>query len=231
MDNADSEPQSVQRVYAERFAADLAANRSEQGELTAHIAELQARVGQLKEDESWLAGMRAGLPGEAASPRPSLTAEAGTAAVGEDAPATGAVPQPRPAKGSQTTAARPGPAGKASAATKGSRRKAPRKAAEKKGAAAGAAGTSGAPLHQLIHALMPAGEPQLAREVHVALEKAHPDRKTSVQVVRNTLETLVKKGLIGKRIQKGAAMYTAAVPAGTAPTAGQRARAGAAAGS
>lgn len=56
---------------------------------------------------------------------------------------------------------------------------------------------------------MPLGEPRLVREVHAALTKAHPERGTSVQVVRNTLETLVKRGVVGKGTQKGAAMYTA----------------------
>ncbi|UZK52904.1 hypothetical protein NEH16_01150 [Streptomyces drozdowiczii] len=59
---------------------------------------------------------------------------------------------------------------------------------------------------------MPLGEPRLVREVHADLTEAHPERGTSVQVVRNTLETLVKRGVVGKGIQKGTAMYTATAP-------------------
>ncbi|TXS04454.1 hypothetical protein EAO73_15575 [Streptomyces sp. col6] len=130
MNNTDSASQSVQRVYAERFATDLADNRCEQQELTAQIERLRARLEQLRTDETWLDGMQAALPGATAPPRP-------------------------------------------------------------------------------LRALMPLGEPRLVREVHADLTEAHPERGTSVQVVRNTLETLVKRGVIGKGIQKGTAMYTA----------------------
>lgn len=172
MANADGAVQSVQSVYAERFAADLAANRSEQGEITARIAESQTRLDRLREDEKWLSGVQGTLPAPA--------------------PAAKSVPRPRPAKASNK---------------------------------AGAQETA-APLHQLVLALLPAGEPRLVREVHADLEKAHPDRKTSVQVVRNTLETLVKRGAITKGTQKGSAMYTA--PERTAgPAAGGTASAGA----
>ncbi|MGW1184222.1 hypothetical protein [Streptomyces drozdowiczii] len=47
------------------------------------------------------------------------------------------------------------------------------------------------------------------------MTKAHPERGTSVQVVRNTLETLVKRGVVGKGLQKGTAMYTATEAAQT----------------
>ncbi|WNI20591.1 hypothetical protein [Streptomyces sp. ITFR-16] len=169
MANADGAVRSVQSVYAERFAADLAANRSEQEEITGRIAELQTRLDRLREDEKWLSGMQGTLP----------------------APAAKSVPRPRPAKARKKTAAPQTPA----------------------------------PLHQLVLALLPAGEPRLVREVHADLEKAHPDRTTSVQVVRNTLETLVKRGAVTKGTQKGSAMYTAPQPA--AEAAGGKASAGA----
>lgn len=203
MKNTDSASQSVQRVYAERLAADLAANRSEQEELTARIAELQARLEQRKKDESWLTGMQTTLSGATAPGRSHAAPKAGAAAVGEEAPAVKAVPKPRPARRAKVPSVSAVSAGRTG----------------KKASAA-----ADAPLRELIRALMPVGEPRLAREVHADLEKAHPERGTSVQVVRNTLETMVKRGAVAKGIQKGAAMYTVSGPATTAQTADRPAR-------
>ncbi|THA68664.1 hypothetical protein E6P78_13465 [Streptomyces sp. A0958] len=200
MKNADSASRSVQKVYAERLAADLAANRSEQEDLTAQIAELRARLERRRKDESWLTGVQTTLSGTTVPSRPRPAPQAGAAPVSEVVPAVKAVPKPRRAKRAKVPAVPAGGTGKKAAAT------------------------AGAPLHQLIRALMPVGEPRLAREVHVELEEAHPDRRTSVQVVRNTLETMVKRGVVTKGIQKGAAMYTASEPATTAETAGQPVR-------
>ncbi|MET7762415.1 BlaI/MecI/CopY family transcriptional regulator [Streptomyces sp. NPDC005393] len=49
----------------------------------------------------------------------------------------------------------------------------------------------------------------MAREVTDQLAQDHPDRATSVQTVRNNLETLVKKNAVEKSHQQGSAMYTA----------------------
>ncbi|MYS33233.1 hypothetical protein K388_04030 [Streptomyces sp. KhCrAH-43] len=183
--DTDNASQSVQRVYAERFATDLADNRAEQQELTAQIERLRSRLEQLRTDETWLAGMQSALPGTTAPPRPRRASRAGSGDT-----ATKAVPSPRPA-------------GRAKA----------KPAAARAGGRKAASTTAAAPLHQLIRALMPLGEPRLVREVHAELAKAHPERGTSVQVVRNTLETLVKRGVVGKGLQKGTAMYTATEPA------------------
>ncbi|WP_405940199.1 hypothetical protein OG338_29120 [Streptomyces sp. NBC_00726] len=188
MNNADSASQSVQTMYAERFATDLTDNRAEQKELTAQIERLRARLAQLRADETWLTGMQAALPGETAPPRPRRAPRTGEKPAEDDTPSGTPVPGPRPA-------------GRAK----------PRPSRAKAGGSRAATAT--APLHQLIRALMPPGEPRLVREVHADLTEAHPERGTSVQVVRNTLETLVKRGAIGKGIQKGAAMYTATEPA------------------
>ncbi|MFJ7629113.1 hypothetical protein ACIQZN_21730 [Streptomyces sp. NPDC097595] len=200
MNNADSASQSVQTMYAERFATDLTDNRAEQKELTAQIERLRDRLEQLRTDETWLTGMQAALPGETAPPRPRRAPRTGRKPAETDAPAGTAVPGPRPAGRAK---ARPSRA----------------RTSVKK-----AVPTAAAPLHQLIRALMPLGEPRLVREVHADLAKAHPERGTSVQVVRNTLETLVKRGVVGKGIQKGTAMYTATAPAASegdeAPAAG-----------
>ncbi|NED11487.1 hypothetical protein [Streptomyces sp. SID9124] len=191
--DTDNASQSVQRVYAERFATDLADNRAEQKELTAQIERLRSRLEQLRTDETWLTGMQSALPGATAPPRPRRApqTDAGQtdeARAGDGDTAAKAVPSPRLA-------------GRAKAKPAGART-----AGRKAGT------TAAAPLHQLIRALMPVGEPRLVREVHADLTKKHPERGTSVQVVRNTLETLVKRGVLGKGMQKGAAMYTATEP-------------------
>ncbi|MFD3652171.1 hypothetical protein [Streptomyces sp. NPDC058620] len=219
----DTDLKSVQSTYAERFAADLVANRSEQGEITAQLTQLQTRLEQLKKDEGWLSGMQGTLPTTAPSAE-ALPAEAtGTAPVTDTAQDAKAVPQPRSAKGTRTKAAaskatQPKAAAKKPAATaKSTSRKTVKKASggdavAKEATEAAAPKSTDTPLHQLLRAFLPAGEPRLVREVHADLEKVHPDRKTSAQVVRNSLETLVKRGIISKEIQKGSAMYTAPKP-------------------
>ncbi|QNE78927.1 hypothetical protein F0344_33935 [Streptomyces finlayi] len=213
----DIDLKSVQSTYAERFAADLVANRSEQGEVTAQIAQLQTRLEQLKKDEGWLAGMQGSLP-TAAPTAPAAASDESA----DPAPTTGtkpdakAVPQPRSAKGTRAKSAQPKTA-QPKAAAKSTARKSAKKASgestvAKKVAEEAAPKTAEAPLHQLLREFLPAGEPRLVREVHADLEKVYPDRKTSAQVVRNSLETLVKRGVISKAIQKGSAMYTAPKP-------------------
>ncbi|MFE9776162.1 BlaI/MecI/CopY family transcriptional regulator [Streptomyces sp. NPDC005931] len=49
----------------------------------------------------------------------------------------------------------------------------------------------------------------MVREVSDRLAQEHPGRATSVQTVRNSLDTLVKKGLAEKSRQQGNTMYTA----------------------
>ncbi|MFC9246222.1 hypothetical protein ACFT7S_20155 [Streptomyces sp. NPDC057136] len=211
----DTDPKSVQSTYAERFAADLVANRSEQGELTATIAQLQTRLEQLKKDEGWLAGMQGTLPTAAPTAQPLPTEATETAPLTDTTPDAKAVPQPRSAKGTRTKAAQPKAAAKKpAAAAKSTSSKTVKKASggnaiAKKATEAAGPKDAEAPLHQLLREFLPAGEPRLVREVHADLEKVYPDRKTSAQVVRNSLETLVKRGIISKEIQQGSAMYTA----------------------
>lgn len=52
----------------------------------------------------------------------------------------------------------------------------------------------------------------MVSEVTTALAEAHPERAASTQVVRNTLETLAKKGVIDKEHRQGSVMYTAHQP-------------------
>lgn len=225
MKNAESASESVQRVYAERFATDLADNRTEQKELTAQIERLRARLEQLRTDETWLDGMQAALPGAAAPPgqrRAARTAGKAAGAGRRTAGDTRSDTDARAGTGSRTTDATP--AGDGTRAGDGTTPAAtpvpkPRPAARAKARPArsrtsGTKTTAAAtPLHQLIRSLMPPGEPRMVREVHADLAKAHPERGTSVQVVRNTLETLVKRGAVDKGLQQGAAMYTVPAPA------------------
>ncbi|MEU5116938.1 hypothetical protein AB0G64_36280 [Streptomyces longwoodensis] len=82
-----------------------------------------------------------------------------------------------------------------------------------------ASAKSGPPLWELIQGILlkTPGQPCMAREVTDQLSQAHPTRATSIQMVRNSLETLVKKNLAEKSRQQGNAMYTAYADAGTPP--------------
>ncbi|MCQ1582135.1 BlaI/MecI/CopY family transcriptional regulator [Streptomyces parvus] len=92
---------------------------------------------------------------------------------------------------------------------------------EAPGEEAAAEEKSGPPLWQLALEILlkTPGQPCVAREVHDQLAQEHPGRATSVQTVRNNLETLVKKGLAEKSRQQGSAMYTANAAADAAPEA------------
>ncbi|MFD8666592.1 hypothetical protein ACFV1U_14465 [Streptomyces microflavus] len=117
-------------------------------------------------------------------------------------------------------------AAKKTAAAKRSTSKAAQKATAKKAAAkpgadqapASAAETAessaekaGPTLWQLVLDILlkTPGQPCVAREVTEQLALEHPGRGTSVQMVRNSLETLVKKGLAEKTQQQRSVMYTA----------------------
>ncbi|GAA2720647.1 MULTISPECIES: hypothetical protein [Streptomyces] len=236
----------IQHKYAQQYADDLAANRQEQGDITAQIAGLKERLEQLKAEENWLAQAQGSLPGapvlsapgaqpasEVAGVPPSDTAEqAGTSApAGPVADAAQTVPQQRQDQ-SVREEQRKQPAKKAAVkkttAKKATVRKAAKKAAVKKpspeeapaqpdAAAEAPAGKAageekpGAPLWRLALGILlkAPGQPCVVKEVRDQLAQDHPDRATSVQTVRNSLETLVKKNLAEKSRQQGSVMYTA----------------------
>jgi hypothetical protein len=241
----------IQNKYAQQYAADLAANRQEQGDVTAQIADLQERLEQLKAEEDWLAKAQGSLPEVPAPSAPEAqpaaavaevpsadTAEqAETSAPAETvADAPQAVPQQRqdeavteeqPKQPAKKVAAKKTTAKKA-AAKKAAKKTTPKKAAAKKpspkeapaqpaaaaeapAAKAAAEEKPGPPLWQLALDILlkTPGQPCVAKEVRDQLAQDHPDRATSIQTVRNNLETLVKKGLAEKSHQQGSAMYTA----------------------
>lgn len=80
----------------------------------------------------------------------------------------------------------------------------------------------GPPLWKLILDILlkTPGQPCVVKEVSEQLAQDHPERATSIQTVRNNLETLVKKKLAEKSHQQGSAMYTAAAVSETDDTAG-----------
>ncbi|MEU7031900.1 hypothetical protein AB0A60_35035 [Streptomyces sp. NPDC046275] len=117
--------------------------------------------------------------------------------------------------------------GKKAAAKKTTAKEAPAQsaaAAEAPADTAAAEEKSGPPLWQLALEILlkTPGQPCVAREVHAQLAQLHPDRATSIQTVRNNLETLVRKKLAEKSNQQGSAMYTAYADtdADAAPTVG-----------
>ncbi|MFD3328468.1 hypothetical protein [Streptomyces sp. NPDC058701] len=305
----------IRSLYAQRFAVDLETNRREQQAASARIAELDARLKQLRAEESWLCGMQGALPPASDGATAAAAAGAGdgqvpaqpvrtpaivTAALSATAtgtPAAESVPRPRRARkttGATAVAkksARPGKAARATtapgapgtagtpakaaarkpaaakattatktgtsagtttgrakpattkavtakatpAATKGGTKSgtavaAPTEAdtAKTRSAKTGTAKTGAAPtatteppLRELVLALLVgAAEPRTVSEVTTALAEAHPGRPASTQVVRNTLETLAKKGAVDKANKQGSVMYTAPRPASGEPAAG-----------
>ncbi|MFJ4953033.1 BlaI/MecI/CopY family transcriptional regulator [Streptomyces sp. NPDC088760] len=151
-----------------------------------------------------------------------------------------AVPQPRQDSQDKPAAKKAAPKGKSPAkkttakkvaaqkttAKKTIEKKMPAQAATAKEAPAKkAAGrkADGPTLHELILSILLASHshPQTAREVFDALKAEHPERATSVQTVRNTLEILVKKNLAERSQQQGAAMYTALAGSDAPATGGE----------
>ncbi|MFF7953625.1 hypothetical protein [Streptomyces griseorubiginosus] len=228
----------VQDRVRQQFDDEIAANRREQEEVTEQIAGLQERLEQLRADEAWLTQAQGSLPGaltpsEPAAERDGASTEqpeiSASAEAATDTPHT--VPQPR--QDQSEKAAQPKQAAKKAPAKKTTAKK----TAAKKTAAdpapapedtttetpakkSAAEEKSGPPLWELILGILlkTPGEPCVAREVTDQLSQDHPARATSIQTVRNNLETLVKKKLAEKSHQQGSAMYTAYTDAG-APSA------------
>ncbi|MEV4868511.1 hypothetical protein [Streptomyces syringium] len=220
----------IRTAYARRFAADLEANRKEQANVTEQIAGLQKRLDQLRVDEAWLMQAQGSLPAVVApsEPKAGPATAAPSWARGEqsetpapaEAVADGPQTVPQPRRDQPVKAEQPKKAAKKRAVSKG---KAPAKRTAAKAPAEGttaekapaekaaAKEKSGPPLHELVLAILlqTPGEPRVAREVTDQLAQDHPDRATSVQTVRNNLESLVRKYAVEKVHQQGSAMYIA----------------------
>ncbi|MFC8954708.1 hypothetical protein ACFT8P_19040 [Streptomyces sp. NPDC057101] len=97
-----------------------------------------------------------------------------------------------------------------------------KKAAVKKATAASAKKTVksvGPTLGELLKELLAQqpGEPKKVSEIGSELKAAHPERTTSDQVVRNTLERLVVKDGLEKDTRQGVVLYTWPTPEAHAP--------------
>ncbi|MFI1100365.1 hypothetical protein [Streptomyces melanogenes] len=201
--------------YAARVTADLEANQQDQSRIRAELDTLKDQLEALERDHGLLQTMQhtlGGAPAKAAPKKAVSTKSTPAKATPAKAVAPAKVPTPRTKK----------PEVKAAAAKPA---RAPRKnTAPAKTASPRKAETSGPTLREVVLGLF-AGhqEPRTVSDVLTELTTAHPDRKTSPQVVRNTLEALVAKGELERERKQGSVFYTApekksAAAAGT-PTA------------
>jgi hypothetical protein len=227
----------IQSVYAQRIAADLENNRAEQQKVSEQIAELTARLEQLRADEAWLCGLQQGT-----APPAEASPGAGRAAAQETAPAEdgeGGVPQQRqqepdeetapgteaaPAAAQKTTKRAAAKSGGRAAAGGGTRKSgAKKKTAAKKAAPAQTAAprgkAAGPSLRELTgQYLARQSEPRSVAEVTGDLRAAHPERTLSPQLVRNALEKLVATGAAERSKQGSSVYYTPASPQAPADT-------------
>ncbi|MFK8908476.1 hypothetical protein [Streptomyces sp. YS-3] len=167
-------------------------------------------------------------PAKTANPKPETakpeTAKTGTAKTGtaktaarKTASGTSAksaaqvkVPTPRSKKKSEVKAEAK-PAVKSEVKSPAKPARTPRgNTAPAKTASRGKAETSGPTLREVVLGLF-AGhqEPRTVADILTELTTAHPDRNTSPQVVRNTLEALVAKGELERERKQGSVFYTA----------------------
>ncbi|MEU4348126.1 hypothetical protein [Streptomyces sp. NPDC023838] len=205
--------------YAARVTADLEANQQDQSRIRAELDTLKDQLEALERDHGLLQTMHHTLTGAAAAAATTATASkrdtarvpAKTAPAKTAAPAK--VPTPRSKKTEVKTEVKP--AGKTAAKPAGKTvakpARTPRKnTAPAKTASRAKADTSGPTLREVVLGLF-AGhqEPRTVADILTELTTAHPDRTTSPQVVRNTLEALVAKGELERERKQGSVFYTA----------------------
>ncbi|MEW2511161.1 hypothetical protein [Streptomyces sp. NPDC046870] len=172
------DPVTLRSRYTEQAVADLEENRRRQAELLSHLEVLQ-------EEEVLLLDI-INLTGSAATaspstPAPSQRESMGPPASGPDAPASQ----------------------EASPETPPGEPDVPRKAGERRGA-----GQQPLLKEILLELLSAHSEPRAAREVWQECLQKHPDRSPSNQVVRNSLEGLVARGVVARHKQKHTVMYS-----------------------
>ncbi|GAA2959655.1 hypothetical protein [Kitasatospora cinereorecta] len=190
---SENTPSTVSADYAQRITDDLAANRNEQDRARAELTRLQEELIQLEESEQILVKMQEVLGGAGRSAAPK----------GKDRKAVSVPAARRPR--SKTPA------------QKGGRKPKPRaQAGQETPPANGATASKGAgepTWRELVtRYLADEREPKSAAEVTVALAGSHPQRKTQVAVVRNTLEQGVAHGLL-ERSKQGRSVYYSPVSA------------------
>ncbi|MER5887807.1 BlaI/MecI/CopY family transcriptional regulator [Streptomyces sp. NPDC001941] len=213
---------AIHTRYSEQFSADLASNKARQSEL---LAELE----QLRADEAWLRTSLNGLQGDGV-PALQEAADALPAAAADETPAVAVPVQARGTRRKAATAAKPAARKtrrvkakeQAAPARRGTKTSKVAKAASAdvaKEAPAKAGKTAGPALGDLVLEVLrkTTGEPRTAREVFHDLGAGEPGRATSEQSVRNTLESLVKKGRAERSTQGRSVLYTAPAQAADAP--------------
>jgi hypothetical protein len=223
---AESDTVPIRSQYTQRIAADLDANRQEQEQLTARLAQLQ-------EDEAWLVGLLSASREESASgdtddTGPTVPQQRETAPA---APATA----PRGTAGGKKKAAKSVKAAKPAASAKSAaspkdakdakdtRDSKPAKSPKPAKKAATTAKAAQPSLRTLVQEALLGhpGEPRSAGEVLAELEAAHPERNASPQAVRNALEFLIASGAATRERQGRSVFYVlkpdADIPAAQAP--------------
>ncbi|MFJ4845578.1 MULTISPECIES: hypothetical protein [unclassified Streptomyces] len=236
---------------AARIAADLDSNAREQESVRAQISELQEHLTKLGREHELLTQLRGTEPtgGGAASRRQEVAAPVEEAPA---SPADAVTPKPaKAAKSARTSKAPKAPAtAKAAEATataatgepvaavepvaapavpgpRGGRKKAPVRTAtrqRRKNAAGTRKPESGPTLVSLLEEILSASqEPRMVSEIVNVLADRHPDRAAKTQVVRNTLEALVAKGVAERTRQQGSVFYTPVPTAGSDGTAAAKA--------
>lgn len=177
--------------YATQVADDLE-------RITTRIGAVQEELAALQADRALLERVRASIE-DVPAPR---KAPDGALPAPQPTPAT-TVPEEAEQKKPEA-AAPPAPARKTRASRPAARR------------------ASGPALVDLVLKHLSAqGEPRSAAEVHAALEKAHPERRLSVPLVRNAIEARVAQGEIARTKQGRSVFYSAVrttgAGAGSAP--------------
>ncbi|MGP9022584.1 hypothetical protein ACT1U9_29790 [Streptomyces sp. BR1] len=224
--------------YAARVAADLDANQQDQARIRTELDTLQTQLQDLERDHGLLQTMRNTLTdatpapatatprkrgpvktaAQAAPKSPAKTAKAPTAptpapaadttpvsaSAAAPAPARATVPKPRAQK-ADTKARKTAKTAATKAAKSVKKTAAPAKDPARSGAESG-----GPTLRELVLGLFADHkEPRTVADIVGELATAHPDRTTSSQVVRNTLEALVAKGDLERERKQGSVFYTA----------------------
>ncbi|MFI1717617.1 hypothetical protein [Streptomyces litmocidini] len=193
---------------------------SAEGEPTAAAEPVGATVAAAAEPASGTVAAATGAE-EAVVPQPRAEKTGGAASV-KKAPAkktTRAKPAAKKAPVRRTSTAEKTPAAeKAVAAEKSVTRKAPaakkttakKTVARKTTAADKAVKPTGPTLGELLRELLvrQPGAPKKVSEISAELKAGHPERATSDQVVRNTLERLVARDGLEKDTRQGIVLYT-----------------------
>jgi hypothetical protein len=197
---------TIQGRYATRLAEDLDNNANAQEKVRVQLADLQSQLAQLEQERAWLAQLQGTVAGAQSVAAPEQLAGEASASDEADEPKVtpSAQPVPRPR-------GRKKPAGEPAARKAGKKTTAPKDGRKPK-AATSRSSTEPTLRSLVVDILAASSEPRMVSEFVDALAKQHPDRATpSAPVVRNTLESLVAKGLAERARQQGSVFYSPVV--------------------